>query len=114
MVQSSSERAEEDEEVNLIERDRAYLKSLEEWLDMYPEMRNTEDEPDSAHAPAARGAPSRTRAEDLPMTVRPRWTAKCQKTRHVTRARAPQIARGKGAALQSPVQRRRRARFTTC
>jgi hypothetical protein len=35
--------AEEDEEVNLIERDRAYLKSLEEWLDMYPEMRNTEE-----------------------------------------------------------------------
>ncbi|MGO9962461.1 MAG: hypothetical protein ACLPUG_03400 [Acidimicrobiales bacterium] len=34
--------AEEDDEVNLIDRDRAYLKTLEAWLDMYPEMRTTE------------------------------------------------------------------------
>ena len=35
--------AEENDEVNLIERDRAYLKTLEAWLDMYPEMRSTEE-----------------------------------------------------------------------
>jgi len=35
--------AEEDDEVNLIERDRDYLKALEEWLGKYPEMRTTEE-----------------------------------------------------------------------
>ncbi|MGD0986110.1 MAG: hypothetical protein ABSA65_20255 [Acidimicrobiales bacterium] len=34
--------AEEDDEVNLTEGDRAYLTMLEAWLDMYPKMRITE------------------------------------------------------------------------
>jgi hypothetical protein len=29
-------------DVSLTEADRAYLKALETWLDMYPEMRTTE------------------------------------------------------------------------
>ena len=33
---------EEDEDVSLTEADRAYLKALEAWLGMYPEMRTTE------------------------------------------------------------------------
>ena len=33
------EAIEEDEDVILTEADRAYLKALEAWLDMYPEMR---------------------------------------------------------------------------
>ena len=37
------EAIEEDEEVSLTEADRAYLKALEAWLDMYPEMRTTEE-----------------------------------------------------------------------
>jgi hypothetical protein len=36
------EAIEEDEDVTLNEADRDYLKALEEWLGMYPEMRNTE------------------------------------------------------------------------
>jgi hypothetical protein len=35
--------AEKGDEVNLIESDRAYLKALGAWLDMYPEMRTTEE-----------------------------------------------------------------------
>jgi hypothetical protein len=31
----------EDDDVSLTETDRAYLKALEAWLDMYPEMRST-------------------------------------------------------------------------
>jgi hypothetical protein len=37
------EAIEEDEEVSLTEADRAYLKALEAWLDMYPEMRTTSE-----------------------------------------------------------------------
>jgi hypothetical protein len=33
---------EEHDEVSLTAVDRAYLKALETWLDMYPEMRTTE------------------------------------------------------------------------
>ena len=33
---------EEDEDVSLSDGDLAYLKALESWLDMYPEMRTTE------------------------------------------------------------------------
>ncbi len=33
---------EEDEDVSLTEADRAYLKVLEAWLGMYPEMRIAE------------------------------------------------------------------------
>ena len=36
------EAIEEDEDVTLNEADRDYLKALEEWLGMYPEMRTTE------------------------------------------------------------------------
>jgi len=36
------EAIEEDEDVSLTEADRDYLKALEEWLGMYPEMRTTE------------------------------------------------------------------------
>jgi hypothetical protein len=36
------EAIEEDEDVTLTEADRGYLTALEAWLDMYPEMRNTE------------------------------------------------------------------------
>jgi hypothetical protein len=36
------EAIEEDEDVILTEADRDYLKALEEWLGMYPEMRTTE------------------------------------------------------------------------
>ena len=32
---------EEQDDVSLTEADRAYLKALETWLDMYPEMRTT-------------------------------------------------------------------------
>jgi hypothetical protein len=34
---------EEDDDVSLTEADRVYLKALETWLDMYPEMRITEE-----------------------------------------------------------------------
>ena len=34
---------EEDEEVSLTEADRAYLKVLDAWLGMYPEMRTTKE-----------------------------------------------------------------------
>jgi hypothetical protein len=34
---------EEQDEVSLTEADRVYLKPLETWLDMYPEMRTTEE-----------------------------------------------------------------------
>ena len=34
---------EEQEDVSLTEADRVYLKPLETWLDMYPEMRTTEE-----------------------------------------------------------------------
>ncbi len=34
--------AEEDEEVSLTKAYRAFLKALEAWLGMYPEMRTTE------------------------------------------------------------------------
>ena len=37
------EAIEEDEDVTLNEADRDYLKALEEWLGMYPEMRTTEE-----------------------------------------------------------------------
>jgi hypothetical protein len=37
------EAIEEDEDVTLNEADRDYLKALETWLDMYPEMRTTEE-----------------------------------------------------------------------
>jgi hypothetical protein len=33
---------EEQDDVSLTAVDRAYLKALEAWLDMYPEMRTTE------------------------------------------------------------------------
>ncbi len=33
---------EEDEDVSLTKADRAYLKALDAWLGMYPEMRNIE------------------------------------------------------------------------
>ena len=33
---------EEQDDVSLTKADRAYLKALEAWLDMYPEMRATE------------------------------------------------------------------------
>ena len=36
------EAIEEDEDVTLNEADRDYLKALEAWLGMYPEMRTTE------------------------------------------------------------------------
>ena len=36
------EAIEEDDEVSLTDADRVYLKMLEEWLGMYPEMRTTE------------------------------------------------------------------------
>ena len=36
------EAIEEHDDVGLTKADRAYLKALEEWLDMHPEMRNTE------------------------------------------------------------------------
>ena len=36
------EAIEEDKDVSLTEADRAYLKVLDEWLGMYPEMRTTE------------------------------------------------------------------------
>ncbi len=36
------EAIEEDEDVTLNEADRDYLKALEEWLGMYPEIRNIE------------------------------------------------------------------------
>jgi hypothetical protein len=32
----------EEDDVSLTEADRAYLKALEVWLDVYPEMRTTE------------------------------------------------------------------------
>ena len=35
------EAIEEQDDVTLTEADRAYLKALETWLDMYPEMRTT-------------------------------------------------------------------------
>ena len=35
------ETIDEDENVTLNEADRDYLKALEEWLGMYPEMRTT-------------------------------------------------------------------------
>jgi hypothetical protein len=34
---------EEDDDVSLTKVDQAYLKALEAWLDMYPEMRTTEE-----------------------------------------------------------------------
>ena len=34
---------EEDDDATLTGADRAYLKALESWLDMYPEMRTTEE-----------------------------------------------------------------------
>jgi hypothetical protein len=34
---------EEQDEVSLDDADRAYLRALEAWLDMYPEMRTTEE-----------------------------------------------------------------------
>ena len=37
------EAIEEDEDVTLNEADRDYLKALGTWLDMYPEMRTTEE-----------------------------------------------------------------------
>ena len=37
------ETIEEDEDVILTEADLAYLKALEAWLDMYPEMRTGEE-----------------------------------------------------------------------
>jgi hypothetical protein len=37
------EAIEEQEDVSLTDADRAYLKALEAWLDMYPEMRTTEE-----------------------------------------------------------------------
>ena len=37
------EAIEEQDDVSLTEADRAYLKALEAWLDMYPEMRTTEE-----------------------------------------------------------------------
>ena len=36
------EAIEEQDDVSLTDADRAYLKALEAWLDMYPEMRTTE------------------------------------------------------------------------
>ncbi len=33
---------EEQDDVSLTDADRAYLKALESWLGMYPEMRTTE------------------------------------------------------------------------
>ncbi|MFZ2057931.1 MAG: hypothetical protein WAV54_11060 [Acidimicrobiales bacterium] len=36
------EAIEEQDDVSLTEADRAYLKALEAWLGMYPEMRTTE------------------------------------------------------------------------
>jgi hypothetical protein len=36
------EAIEEQDDVSLTKADRAYLKALETWLDMYPEMRTTE------------------------------------------------------------------------
>ena len=33
---------EEREDASLTEADRAYLRALETWLDMYPEIRTTE------------------------------------------------------------------------
>jgi hypothetical protein len=36
------EAIEEQDDVSLTEADRAYLKALEAWLDMFPEMRSTE------------------------------------------------------------------------
>ena len=36
------ETIEEQDDVSLTDADRAYLKALEAWLDMYPEMRTTE------------------------------------------------------------------------
>ena len=36
------EAIEEQNDVSLTDADRAYLKALEAWLDMYPEMRTTE------------------------------------------------------------------------
>ena len=35
------EAIEEDDDVSLTDADRVYLKMLEEWLGMYPEMRTT-------------------------------------------------------------------------
>ena len=34
---------EEDDDASLTEADLAYLTALEPWLDMYPEMRTTEE-----------------------------------------------------------------------
>jgi hypothetical protein len=36
------EAIEEQDDVSLTDADRAYLKAVEAWLDMYPEMRTTE------------------------------------------------------------------------
>jgi hypothetical protein len=36
------EAIEEQDDVSLTDADRAYLKALEKWLDMYPDMRTTE------------------------------------------------------------------------
>ncbi len=37
------EAIEEQDDVSLTETDRAYLKALEAWLDMYPEMHTAEE-----------------------------------------------------------------------
>ena len=42
------EAIEEQDDVSLTDAVRAYLKALQAWLDVYPEMRTTEERPDSA------------------------------------------------------------------
>ena len=37
------EAVEEHDDVTLTEADQVYLKALDTWLDMYPEIRTTED-----------------------------------------------------------------------
>ena len=60
--------------MSLTEADRAYLKALEAWLDMYPEMRTTEEPALSAFRKSPVDGLEEIRVRQVQV---PSWSSRC-------------------------------------